>query len=77
MAITQSDDGFLWLAVDRGTQHVGRRAAIVRLHPADFERAAAGHTPLAGYALYDAVNGLAGVPVGVVHLHDLLRTGAA
>jgi len=66
MAITQSDDGFLWLAVDRGPQHVGRRAAIVRLHPADFERAAAGRTPLAGYTLYDAVNGLAGVPVAPV-----------
>ena len=66
LAITQSDDGFLWLAVDRGPQHVGRRAAIVRLHPSDFERAAAGRTPLAGYTLYDAVNGLAGVPVAPV-----------
>jgi ligand-binding sensor domain-containing protein/two-component sensor histidine kinase len=66
MAITQSDDGCLWLAVDRGPQYMGRRAAVVRLHPSDIEVAADGGTPLAGYALFDAVNGLAGVPVGPV-----------
>ena len=40
MAITQSADGFLWLAVDRGPLYAGRRAALIRLHPSDFERAA-------------------------------------
>ena len=54
MAITQSDDGFLWLAVDRGPLHAGRRAALVRLHPSDFDRAASGAGPLAGYKIYDA-----------------------
>jgi two-component sensor histidine kinase len=63
LAITQSDDGFLWLAVDRGPIHAGRRAALVRLHPSDFDRAASGSGPVAGYKLYDALNGLAGVPL--------------
>jgi two-component sensor histidine kinase len=63
LAITQSDDGFLWLAVDRGPLHAGRRAALVRLHPSDFDRAASGSGPVAGYKLYDALNGLAGVPL--------------
>ena len=59
----QSDDGCLWLAVDRGPLHAGRRAALVRLHPSDFDRAASGHVPVAGYKIYDALNGLAGVPL--------------
>ena len=63
LAITQSDDGFLWLAVDRGPLHAGRRAALVRLHPSDFDRAASGAGPVAGYKVYDALNGLAGVPL--------------
>jgi len=65
MAITQSLDGDLWLAVDRGTRFPGRRAALIRLDPSDFERAAAGDTPVAGYKIYDAMNGLAGFPLGV------------
>jgi ligand-binding sensor domain-containing protein/two-component sensor histidine kinase len=63
LAITQSDDGFLWLAVDRGPLHAGRRSALVRLHPSDVDRAVSGTGPLAGYTLYDALNGLAGVPL--------------
>jgi len=66
MAITQSQDGFLWLAVDRGVSHVGRRAAVVRIHPSELDRAAAEHRPMADYTLYDAMNGLAGVPLGPV-----------
>jgi signal transduction histidine kinase len=64
MAITQSADGFLWLVADRGQLYAGRRAALVRLHPADFDRAARSNTPLGGYEIYDAANGLAGVPLG-------------
>jgi len=64
MAITQSADGFLWLVADRGQLYAGRRAALVRLHPSDFDRAARSNTPLAGYEVYDAANGLAGVPLG-------------
>jgi signal transduction histidine kinase len=64
MAITQSEDGFLWLATDRGQPYAGRRAALVRLHPNDFERAASSNTLLGGYEIYDAANGLAGVPLG-------------
>jgi signal transduction histidine kinase/ligand-binding sensor domain-containing protein len=64
MAITQSTDGFLWLAVDRGPQHPGRRAALVRLHPSDVDRRAATKGPLDGYKVYDAINGLAGVAIG-------------
>ena len=64
LAITQSADGFLWLAVDRGPSHAGRRAALLRLHPSDFEHAVSANAPLAGYRIYDAVNGLAGVPLG-------------
>ena len=66
MAITQSDDGFLWLAVDRGPQHAGRRAAVVRLHPSDFDRAVALKQPATNYQIYDSTNGLAGVPLGPV-----------
>ena len=33
MAITQSLDGDLWLAVDRGSRYPGRRAALIRLNP--------------------------------------------
>ena len=66
MAITQSLDGDLWLAVDRGSRHPGRRAALIRLDPSDVDRATAANTPLAGYRLYDAANGLAGVPLGSV-----------
>jgi len=64
MAISQSGDGFLWLAVDRGPLYAGRRAALVRLHPADFERAVRYNTRLTGYRIYDAAHGLAGVPLG-------------
>lgn len=63
-AITQSLDGDLWLAVDRGPRHPGRRAALIRLNPSEFDRATAGDAPLEGYKIYDAVNGLAGVPLG-------------
>jgi signal transduction histidine kinase len=66
MAITQSDDGFLWLGVDRGPQHAGRRAAVIRLHPSDFDRAVAQKQPVTNYQIYDATNGLAGVPLGPV-----------
>jgi signal transduction histidine kinase len=66
MAITQSDDGFLWLGVDRGPEHAGRRAAVVRLHPSDFDRAVVQKQPLTNYHIYDATNGLAGVPIGPV-----------
>ena len=66
MAITQSDDGFLWLAVDRGPLHAGRRAAVVRLHPSDFDRAVAAKQPVTNYQIYDATHGLAGVPLGPV-----------
>ena len=66
MAITQSLDGDLWLAVDRGPLHAGRRSALVRLKPADIDRAIAGKAPVAGYKIYDAENGLAGVPLGMV-----------
>jgi signal transduction histidine kinase len=65
MAITQSLDGDLWLAVDRGPRYPGRRAALIRLNPSDFDRSAAGETPVTGYRLYDAMNGLAGFPLGV------------
>jgi signal transduction histidine kinase/ligand-binding sensor domain-containing protein len=64
MAITQSDDGFLWLAADRGPLHAGRRAAVIRIHPSDFERAAGGHASDLRYRIYDASDGLAGVPLG-------------
>jgi len=64
MAITQSLDGDLWLAVDRGPRYPGRRAALVRLNPSDVDRATAPNAPLAGYRVYDATNGLAGVPLG-------------
>jgi ligand-binding sensor domain-containing protein/two-component sensor histidine kinase len=64
MAMTQSADGFLWLAVDRGRMHPGRRAALIRLHPSDLDRAAAVKMPLTGYKIYDAINGLAGVALG-------------
>jgi ligand-binding sensor domain-containing protein/two-component sensor histidine kinase len=64
MAIAQSDDGFLWLVTDRGPLYAGRRAALVRFRPADFERAAGSNQPFSGYAIYDASNGLAGVPLG-------------
>jgi signal transduction histidine kinase/ligand-binding sensor domain-containing protein len=64
MAITQSADGFLWLAVDRGALHPGRRPALVRLHPSDFDRRASASTSPAGYKVYDAMNGLAGVALG-------------
>jgi signal transduction histidine kinase len=66
MAITQSDDGFLWLGVDRGPEHAGRRAAVVRLHPSDFDRAVVQKRPITNYHIYDATNGLAGVPIGPV-----------
>ncbi|HEV8394219.1 MAG TPA: two-component regulator propeller domain-containing protein [Vicinamibacterales bacterium] len=64
LAITQSADGFLWLAADRGPSHAGRRSALIRLHPSDFEQAVSAKAPLTGYRLYDAMNGLAGVPLG-------------
>ncbi len=64
MAMTQSADGFLWLAVDRGRLHPGRRAAVIRLHPSDADRQVSAKTPLTGYKIYDAVNGLAGVALG-------------
>jgi signal transduction histidine kinase/ligand-binding sensor domain-containing protein len=64
MAMTQSADGFLWLAVDRGRLHPGRRAALIRLHPSDVDRHASAKTPLTGYTIFDAVNGLAGVALG-------------
>jgi signal transduction histidine kinase/ligand-binding sensor domain-containing protein len=64
MAVAQSGDGYLWLAVDRGPLYAGRRAALVRLHPTDFERAASANARLTGYRIYDVVNGLAGVPLG-------------
>lgn len=64
MAITKSGDGFLWLVTDRGQQYAGRRAALVQLDPADFDRAVRSSAPLAGYRIYDAANGLAGVPLG-------------
>ena len=54
MAITQSLDGDLWLAVDRGPRYPGRRAALIRLNPSDFDRATAGDAPVAGYKIYDA-----------------------
>jgi signal transduction histidine kinase/ligand-binding sensor domain-containing protein len=63
MAMTQSADGALWLAVDRGRLHPGRRAALIRLHPPALGRRRA-TTPLTGYDIYDAVDGLAGVAVG-------------
>ena len=66
MAITQSLDGFLWLAVDRGPLHTGRRAALVRVHPNDFGHAVRTRTAVAGYRIYDAGNGLTGVPLGTV-----------
>ena len=64
MAMTQSADGFLWLAVDRGRLHPGRRAALIRLHPSDVDRHASTKTPLTGHKIYDAVNGLTGVALG-------------
>jgi signal transduction histidine kinase len=64
MAITQSADGFLWLAADRGPLHPGRRAALVRLHPSDFDRRGSASTSPVGYKVYDAMNGLAGVAIG-------------
>jgi len=64
LAITQSLDGDLWLAVDRGTRYPGRRAALIRLNPSDVDRATASRAALAGYRIYDASNGLAGVPLG-------------
>jgi hypothetical protein len=64
MAITQSADGFLWLAVDRGRLYPGRRAALIRLHPSDVDRAATAHAPLSGYHMYDALDGLAGAAIG-------------
>ena len=66
MSITQSLDGFLWLAVDRGPLYPGRRAAVVRLDPADVERAAVTGRPVTGYRIYDASNGLAGIPLAPV-----------
>ncbi len=63
MAMTQSADGFLWLAVDRGRLHPGRRAALIRLHPSALGSRGA-KTPLTRYELYDAVDGLAGVALG-------------
>ena len=64
MAITQSADGVLWLAADRGPSHAGRRSALIRLDPSDFERSVRANSALDGYRLYDAMNGLAGVPLG-------------
>ncbi len=64
MAIAQSEDGFLWLAVDRGAPYAGRRAALVRFHPTDFDRSAGANTPFTGHRIYDILNGLAGVPLG-------------
>ena len=64
IAISQSEDGFLWLALDRGSLYAGRRAALVRLDPSEFERSVRGNKPLAGYRTYDAAHGLAGVPLG-------------
>jgi len=65
MAITESADGFLWLVADRGgQQYAGRRAALVQMHPSDFARAVTSNAPLAGYRIYDAADGLAGLPLG-------------
>jgi ligand-binding sensor domain-containing protein len=64
MGITQSADGALWLAVDRGRLNRSRRAALVRLHPSDIDRHVRAKTPLTGYKIYDAVDGLAGVAIG-------------
>ena len=64
MAIAESEDGCLWLVTDRGPLYAGRRAALVRLHPEDFERASSSKSALAGHAIYDAASGLAGVPLG-------------
>jgi signal transduction histidine kinase/ligand-binding sensor domain-containing protein len=64
MAMTQSADGFLWLAVDRGRLHPGRRAALIRLHPSEVDRHASTRMPLTGYKIYDSVNGLGGVALG-------------
>jgi ligand-binding sensor domain-containing protein len=38
LAITQSADGVLWLAADRGPAHAGRRSALIRLDPSEFQR---------------------------------------
>jgi signal transduction histidine kinase/ligand-binding sensor domain-containing protein len=64
MAMTQSADGFLWLAVDRGRLYPGRRAALIRLHPSDVDRAATAGAPLSGYHMYDALDGLTGAAIG-------------
>jgi ligand-binding sensor domain-containing protein/two-component sensor histidine kinase len=64
LAITQSADGLLWLVADRGPSHAGRRSALIRLDPSDFEQSVSANAPLGGYRIYDAINGLAGVPVG-------------
>jgi len=64
LAITQSADGALWLVADRGPSHAGRRSALIRLHPSDFEQAVRANAPVSGCRLYDAMNGLAGVPLG-------------
>lgn len=64
LAITQSLDGDLWLAVDRGPAHPGRRAALIRLNSSEFDRATTGDTPISGDRIYDALDGLGGVPLG-------------
>ena len=63
MGITESLDGFLWLAVDRGVRYPGRRAAVVRLDPAAIGREARSRQPMSGSRVYDVGNGLAGIPL--------------
>ena len=58
MAITQDHDGYLWLLADRGPEYVGRRGAVIRLHPTEFAGAVSGQRPL-DYSLYDSTHGVA------------------
>ena len=68
MAITQDHAGYLWLLADRGPDFVGRRGAVIRLHPTEFASAVSGQHAL-NYSLYDSTHGVA--------LLTIQNTGAA
>lgn len=58
MAMTEDHAGYLWLLADRGPDYVGRRGAVIRLHPGAFTSAVSGGAAL-DYTLYDATHGVA------------------
>ena len=68
MAITQDHADYLWLLADRGPDYVGRRGAVIRLHPTEFASAVSGQGTFK-YSLYDSSHGVA--------LLTIQNTGAA